>query len=135
MDQRSQGNDVLISFAKLIHLRGALTSFDKIRGKKYLIFYKSHRKHRNHRNWAARSISFISFISCVPSVASEQSSSAVGLIKTSTEVSEEDRGARADAGDPDGGYTPSAPVERRGGQHRGCCRCHTKCRGCLLGLT
>ena len=34
MDQRSQGNDVLISFAKLLHLRGALTSFDKIRGKK-----------------------------------------------------------------------------------------------------
>ena len=52
-----------------------------------------------------------------------------------TEVSEEHRGARADAGGLDGGYTPLAPAERREGQHRGCCRCHTKCRGCLLGLS
>ena len=32
-----------------------------------------------------------------------------------TEVSEEHRGARADAGGLDGGYTPLAPAEKKGG--------------------
>jgi hypothetical protein len=38
MDQRSRGNDVLISFAKLIHLRWALTSSDKILTQKIFFF-------------------------------------------------------------------------------------------------
>ena len=52
-----------------------------------------------------------------------------------TEVSVANHEAHAGAGGHAGGYTPLAPAERRGGQHRGCCRCHTKCRGCLLGLS
>ena len=51
-----------------------------------------------------------------------------------TEVSEENRGALFDVRCPDGGYTPLAPAETEGGWHRGCCRCHTECRGWLLDV-
>jgi hypothetical protein len=53
MDQRSQGNDVLISFAKLLHLREALTSSDKLLIQKMIFFkgtLKIKRSHRNHGN-------------------------------------------------------------------------------------
>ena len=53
----------LISFAKLLHLRGALTSSDKLLAQIYFLIFKSHRNERNKGNATRGAISVISVIS------------------------------------------------------------------------